>query len=494
MLLARRELLRRQRELERRRRAERARQQAYVIATRAVRRWLRWRFLQKVRRCVHLHLARHRLLQRSMQTVASAVARPPVREAVACRGRAACAGASMREAVAVAAERERVAEEQRRWEEELRRQIAAAIEAAKARVATPLQTRFRARSARRRYVAMRAAAVRIAGWRRRLVRRARVYSWPAGARRPFQREEERQRRALQVIWKVVVPWLARRALRFKPERRLAVLRGMIRVKAAARGGRRSAFFGADLAGERAPMSQGRATGRRRRPLASRRPWRSTPSRSVWKSNFTARRAESPRLHAIDATPARWRGGAGSSLLDGASTAASSPRNDVVKNYRVHPTHWLISTQVTVWKQTQELDRRLNMLMIARAQRAAARAAKRVREIDLSGVPKFCRTLPRRFALKRFEDERLQILQRSTQRVAFLRQLAARARSRPRPRPRPFSSRGGRSRGNGRKRRSRNRPRRPRDERRGCCPPCGGGASRPGARGRRRRRRPPPPPC
>ena len=32
------------------------------------------------------------------------------------------------------------------------------------------------------------------------------------------------------------------------------------------------------------------------------------------------------LHAIDATPARWRGGAGSSPLDGAGTAASSPRN------------------------------------------------------------------------------------------------------------------------------------------------------------------------
>ena len=26
-------------------------------------------------------------------------------------------------------------------------------------------------------------------------------------------------------------------------------------------------------------------------------------------------------------------------------AASSPRNDLVKNSRVHPTHWLISTQV-----------------------------------------------------------------------------------------------------------------------------------------------------
>ena len=29
----------------------------------------------------------------------------------------------------------------------------------------------------------------------------------------------------------------------------------------------------------------------------------------------------------------------------ASTAASSPRNDLVKNYRVHPTHWLICAQV-----------------------------------------------------------------------------------------------------------------------------------------------------
>ena len=50
-------------------------------------------------------------------------------------------------------------------------------------------------------------------------------------------------------------------------------------------------------------------------------------------------------HAMDATPARWRGDTGSSPLDGARTAASSPRNDLVKNYRVHPTHWLIFTQV-----------------------------------------------------------------------------------------------------------------------------------------------------
>ncbi len=39
------------------------------------------------------------------------------------------------------------------------------------------------------------------------------------------------------------------------------------------------------------------------------------------------------LHAIDATPARWRGDAGSSPLDRARTAASSPRNDLVKSIR-----------------------------------------------------------------------------------------------------------------------------------------------------------------
>ena len=50
------------------------------------------------------------------------------------------------------------------------------------------------------------------------------------------------------------------------------------------------------------------------------------------------------LHAVDAMPARWRGNAGSSRLDRARSAASSPRNDLVKNYRVHPTHWLVSTQ------------------------------------------------------------------------------------------------------------------------------------------------------
>ena len=50
------------------------------------------------------------------------------------------------------------------------------------------------------------------------------------------------------------------------------------------------------------------------------------------------------LHAIDAKSARWRGDAGSSQLDRARMAASSPRYDLVKNCRVHPTHRLISTQ------------------------------------------------------------------------------------------------------------------------------------------------------
>ena len=51
---------------------------------------------------------------------------------------------------------------------------------------------------------------------------------------------------------------------------------------------------------------------------------------MWKSKFHGAFVLNHRvvLHAIDATPARWRGDAGSSPLDG-----------------VHPAHWLISTQV-----------------------------------------------------------------------------------------------------------------------------------------------------
>ena len=71
------------------------------------------------------------------------------------------------------------------------------------------------------------------------------------------------------------------------------------------------------------------------------------TKPVWKSKFYVAFVLNHRvvLHAIDAAPARWRGDAGSSPLDRARMAASSPRNDLVKNCRVHPTHWLISTQV-----------------------------------------------------------------------------------------------------------------------------------------------------
>ena len=55
------------------------------------------------------------------------------------------------------------------------------------------------------------------------------------------------------------------------------------------------------------------------------PWHFCPSPqfvAVWNRRVL--------LHAIDATPARWRGDVGSSPLDGASAATSSPRNDLVK--------------------------------------------------------------------------------------------------------------------------------------------------------------------
>jgi hypothetical protein len=52
--------------------------------------------------------------------------------------------------------------------------------------------------------------------------------------------------------------------------------------------------------------------------------------TVWKSKFYGAFLLNRRvvLRAIDATPARWRGDAGSSPLDRARTAASSPRHDL----------------------------------------------------------------------------------------------------------------------------------------------------------------------
>ena len=76
-----------------------------------------------------------------------------------------------------------------------------------------------------------------------------------------------------------------------------------------------------------------------------------------KSNVAAQLR--PRLnqhpHAIDATPARRRGDVGSSPLDGASAATSSPRNDLVKNYRVHPTHWLICAQISTIARYMDIN-------------------------------------------------------------------------------------------------------------------------------------------
>ena len=58
-------------------------------------------------------------------------------------------------------------------------------------------------------------------------------------------------------------------------------------------------------------------------------------RPVRKSKFYGAFALNHRvvLHAIGATPARLHGDAGPSPLDGASTAVSSPQNDLVKNYQ-----------------------------------------------------------------------------------------------------------------------------------------------------------------
>ena len=85
----------------------------------------------------------------------------------------------------------------------------------------------------------------------------------------------------------------------------------------------------------------RSGGSRRRADGVGVSWDAYPVPSV-----AAVAASSVARHAIDAAPARWRGGAGASPLDGARTAAPSPRHDIVKNCR-HPTHWLISTQAQI---------------------------------------------------------------------------------------------------------------------------------------------------
>ena len=74
------------------------------------------------------------------------------------------------------------------------------------------------------------------------------------------------------------------------------------------------------------------------PRALRTPESQCLQSPVWKSKFYGAFVLNRRvLHAIDATPARWRGDAGSSPLDRARSAASSPRNDIVKNCRAPDT-------------------------------------------------------------------------------------------------------------------------------------------------------------
>ena len=62
---------------------------------------------------------------------------------------------------------------------------------------------------------------------------------------------------------------------------------------------------------------------------------------MWKSRFYGAFVLNRRigLHAIDATPARWRGDAGSSPPDRARTE--------------HLTHWLISTQVAIIEDAEK---------------------------------------------------------------------------------------------------------------------------------------------
>ena len=110
---------------------------------------------------------------------------------------------------------------------------------------------------------------------------------------------------------------------------------------------------------------------------------------AWKSKFYGAFVLNHRvvLHAIDAPPARWRGDAGSSSLDGAGTAASSPRNDLVKNYRVRPTHWLISTQIVV-KDGVERDLKkivnMNVLLLKNLLATAQQRGVRLR-VDTSVI-------------------------------------------------------------------------------------------------------------
>ena len=218
------------------------------------------------------------------QAVASAVARPPVREAVApSRPRAQalpCAGGRGRGSGARRRER--------RWEEELRRQIAAAIEASKVGVAAapdPVPRAARAAA----HVAMRAAAVRIAGWRRRHSLGAVVRGRRGARRRGSGAAGDLEgRRPVAGAEGAAVQAAPRGAA------------GMIGVKGCRRQAWRQYWW--DLAGERA-RHRGEAPGGEGALLATAMAQRAVTV--VWKSNSGMGRLDPRRSrHRCDA--ARWR--------------------------------------------------------------------------------------------------------------------------------------------------------------------------------------------
>ena len=109
-----------------------------------------------------------------------------------------------------------------------------------------------------------------------------------------------------------------------------------------------------------------------RPVGGRRGlW---PSLPVHKSN--CRDASPPRLnhdlHAIDATPAGWRVPGGLSPLDSVIKVAFSSRKDLVKNYRVHPTHWLIYAQVRRTRSARMRSGRLRTRSVRAARTSTLR--------------------------------------------------------------------------------------------------------------------------
>ena len=98
-------------------------------------------------------------------------------------------------------------------------------------------------------------------------------------------------------------------------------------------------------------------------------------RAVWNQILRAScESRRPPRHRRDACSMAWQ--CRFLTADGASAATSSPRNDLVKNYRVHPTHWLISTQRTA--RSGPCARRRNYGRTASASRRKWKDSSRTR--------------------------------------------------------------------------------------------------------------------